>query len=309
MRRTREALTILNQGGDMGYRTRSPHRYQNGGFLAETRFLLSGFLPVVLLVGGSLILTSGIALAQTAQLSGTVRDEQGAVIRAAQVSVTKTDSGAEHSVATGDLGVFVLPFLPPGPYQVTAKAAGFKTTVRQGITLQTGQLLQLDIVLAVGPIQEAVTVSGDTPLLQTESGTVSTAVDRNFVADLPLNGRSFSALYLLAPGVQPTSGPGQYSVNGQRDVANQYSVDGVSANYGVYITATLASTASGGQPATSSTGGTNSLLSVDALQEFQLQTSSYAPEYGRTAGAQVEVVSRSGTIGFRLPAQRGAGRQ
>jgi hypothetical protein len=247
-----------------------------------------------------IVLFSRNANCQTGQLSGTVRDQQGAVIRGAQVTATKTDSGVERSSTTDDAGVFVLPFLSPGLYQVTVKASGFMTTVRQGITVQTGQLPQLDFVLSIGSKRESVTVQGDAPLVQTESGSVSTVIDRNFVADLPLNGRSFSALYLLIPGVQPTpsTDEGQYSVNGQRATSNQYSVDGVSANYGVYFTATLASTAAGGLAGTSSTGGTNSLLSVDALQEFQVQTSSYAPEYGRTAGTQVEIVSRSGTNTF-----------
>jgi hypothetical protein len=138
--------------------------------------------------------------------------------------------------------------------------------------------------------------------VETESGTVSTVVDRTFVEDIPLNGRSFQTLILLTPGVVavPTAldNQGQFSVNGQRADANYFTVDGVSANFGVTGFFPLLQSAGGALPALTASGGTNSLVSVDALQEFRIQTSSFAPEFGRTPGGQISIVTRAGTNAF-----------
>ena len=139
-------------------------------------------------------------------------------------------------------------------------------------------------------------------LVNTESGAVSTVIDRTFVDNLPLNGRSFQTLISLTPGVVLTPSvyddQGQFSVNGQRTTANYFTVDGVSANFGVTGYIAMVETASGALPALSASGGTNSLVSVDAMQEFRIQTSSFAPEFGRTPGAQISIVTRSGTNAF-----------
>src|SRR5262249_50438118 len=143
---------------------------------------------------------------------------------------------------------------------------------------------------------------GGTPLVNTESATVSTVVDRTAVENLPLNGRSFQTLIMLTPGVVVTTtnlaDQGQFSVNGQRADANYFSVDGVSANFGVTGFFPLGQTAGGALPALSPSGGTNSLVSVDAMQEFRVQTSSFAPEFGRTPGGQISIATRSGTNAF-----------
>ena len=127
-------------------------------------------------------------------------------------------------------------------------------------------------------------------------------IDRTFVENLPLNGRSFQTLIMLTPGVVLTAttfnDQGQFSVNGQRADANYFTVDGVSANFGVTGYFPMVQTASGALPALSASGGTNSLVSVDAMQEFRIQTSSFAPEFGRTPGGQISIVTRSGTNAF-----------
>ena len=127
-------------------------------------------------------------------------------------------------------------------------------------------------------------------------------MDRTFVENLPLNGRSFQTLIMLTPGVVVTAtafdDQGQFSVNGQRADANYFTVDGVSANFGVTGYIAMVQTASGALPALSASGGTNSLVSVDAMQEFRIQTSSFAPEFGRTPGGQISIVTRSGTNAF-----------
>jgi hypothetical protein len=138
--------------------------------------------------------------------------------------------------------------------------------------------------------------------VNTESATVSTVIDRTFVDNLPLNGRSFQTLIMLTPGVVLTAAAfddqGQFSVNGQRADANYFTVDGVSANFGVTGYIPLVQAAGGALPALSAQGGTNSLVSVDAMEEFRIQTSSFAPEYGRTPGGQISIVTRSGTNQF-----------
>ena len=142
------------------------------------------------------------------------------------------------------------------------------------------------------------------PLVNTEPATVSTVVDRTFVENLPLNGRSFQTLIMLAPGVVLTAtafdDQGQFSVNGQRADANYFTVDGVSANFGVTGYGPLVQSRWGARcAALSAAGGTNSLVSVDAMQEFRIQTSSFAPEFGRLSpGGQISIATRSGTNSF-----------
>src|SRR5262249_15077822 len=140
------------------------------------------------------------------------------------------------------------------------------------------------------------------PLVNMQSGTVSTIVDRTFVENLPLNGRSFQSLITMTPGVVLTpatsTSPGRFSVNGQRSDANYFMVDGVSANVGVQLGTALGVPGAGATPGLSAQGGTNSLVSVEALQEFKIQSSAYAPEFGRTPGGQISIVTRSGTNQF-----------
>jgi hypothetical protein len=164
-------------------------------------------------------------------------------------------------------------------------------------------MLVINFQLKVGRRTQTVTVSAESPVLNTTDTSVGTVVDRQFVSDIPLNGRTFQTLIDLAPGVQinqTTSGDqGQFSVNGQRNNANYFTVDGVSANVGSWNFPGLYGQASAGSlPATNIQGGFNNLVSVDALQEFQILTSSFAAEYGRSPGGQVILVTRSGTNRF-----------
>jgi hypothetical protein len=155
--------------------------------------------------------------------------------------------------------------------------------------------------LPLGALHEIVTVEGGASLVNTESASVSTVVDRQFAENLPMNGRSFQSLIDLTPGVVITGSngydDGQFSVNGQRSDSNYWMVDGVSANIGISA-ANPSSGLAGSLGSFSVLGGTNSLVSVDALQEFRIQTSNFAPEFGRTPGAQISIVTRSGTNRF-----------
>ena len=238
------------------------------------------------------------AYAQNARLSGLVLDQSKAAVGSARVSVTNLATGIERETLSNSDGAYALASLAPGKYHVSVRAAGFSAAERD-LALEVEQNARLDFALTVGSEQQSVTVTGDAPLLTTEDASVSTVVNRNFVGNLPLNGRSVQALVELAPGIVPAAaGPnnmGQYSVNGGRADANYYTIDGVSANFGSSVSINPASSYNGSTPAFGSTGGSNNLVSLDALQEFRIQTSSYAPEFGRSPGAQISLVTRSGT--------------
>ncbi len=237
--------------------------------------------------------------AQNAGLSGTVTDPAKAVVVGAGVTATRVDTRLEHSTVTNSSGIYQFPELPPGRYEIQVKAAGFQTSVRQDLDLHVSDRVTLDFELKVGSTTETVTIAGVADLVNTSDASVGTLVNHDFVANMPLNGRSFQSLITLTPGVTvaaaASGAPGQFSVNGQRADSNYFTLDGVSANVGVASGgSTLAGSAgSGVQP--SAGGGFNNLVSLDAMEEFKVQTSTFSPEYGRTPGGQIAIVTRSGT--------------
>jgi Carboxypeptidase regulatory-like domain len=240
------------------------------------------------------------AQSATATLTGTIVDDSHAVVADVEVSVVDVATGFERTTRTSDRGEFVLSLLPPARYQLTALRDGFAPLQVSDVVLNVNDRIALALTLSVAKVGEAVTVVAEPSRVRTSSA-VSTVIDRQFVENLPLNGRSFQSLITLAPGVVtvPTSSAagGQMSVNGQRASANSFSVDGVSANIGAYPGTTGPQTG-GNTPGLTVSGTTQSLLSVDALQEFKIQTSTYAAEYGRQPGGQISIVTRSGTNQF-----------
>jgi hypothetical protein len=243
-----------------------------------------------------------ILIAQTGAITGVVHDTSEAVIPKARITAKNLDTGAERAETAGDDGSYLLPALPPGRFTIEARAAGFTTLIKTGVKLDVAQTARIDFVLRPGALEQAVTVNAATSIIKTDSATVSTVIDRQFIENLPMNGRSFQSLIALTPGVVMTRASfgeqGQFSVNGQRANANYFTIDGVSANIGVSAGLTLVQSASGSLPGLGASGGTNTLVSVDALQEFRVQTSGYAPEYGRMPGAQITILTRSGTNQF-----------
>ena len=241
---------------------------------------------------------SATAQSSSATLSGIVIDEAGAVVPAVEITVFNLDTALLRHGVTNDTGSFVIPVLPPARYNVTVQRPGFTPVEVRNVTLNTGDQLSLRIKLKVGQIGESVTTIAEFSEVR-NSPSVSTVIDRDFVSNLPLNGRSFQSLFELAPGVvisrSTFSEQGQFSVNGQRANANYFMVDGVSANIGVSAGAAPGQAAVGSLPALTATGTTSNLVSVDSLQEFKIQTSTYAPEFGRTPGAQISIITSSGT--------------
>ena len=258
-------------------------------------------IPVVLfvMVTGPIIWLVPNASAQsaTAILTGIVLDPEGAVVPDVNITVTNVETSLQRRTTTDKAGYFIVSWLPAARYVVTAQRQGFATARIEDLVLSVNDQRPLTIRLKIGEISESVTVEGAS-LIQTESAAVSTVVNHQFVENLPLNGRSFGSLIELTPGVVLTRSnsaeQGQFSINGQRANANYFMVDGVSGNVGAVSNQALAGTI----PTVSVLGGMNNLVSVDALQEFRVQSSTYSAEFGRMPGAQVSVITRSGTNQF-----------
>jgi len=238
------------------------------------------------------------AQTETGTIRGSVIDPSGAVVPNARVRLLDIDRETQSVVATGNTGLYTFAGIRPGHYRMEVEKSGFRLVRLTGITVNVQNNLEQNFKLAIGSATEAITVAANAENLNTTDATVSTLVDNRFVENMPLNGRSFSALINLTPGVVlvPTNffEEGQFSVNGQRPDANYFMVDGVSANLGTPVSS-FGQGGTGQLPATNAFGGFSNLVSLDALQEFRIQTSTFAPEFGRTPGAQVSVVTKSGT--------------
>jgi hypothetical protein len=241
-----------------------------------------------------------VAQTETATISGLITDDTGAVVPGAEVKLQSVDRGSAITATTNNAGIYVFASVHPGPYQLTVHKPGFKQVDFLGLIVNVQDHIEQNFRLQVGSVAESVTVEASAATINTTDATVSTVVDRNFAENLPMNGRSFQTLINLTPGVVLTpitaggTDSGQFSVNGQRASANYWMVDGVSANVGSSTSGSEGQMPAGAAGTTSVLGGTNSLVSVDALQEFRIQTSTFAPEFGRTPGAQISIVTRSG---------------
>lgn len=245
-----------------------------------------------------------VARAQSteATLSGEVVDPSGKVIPHAAIEILNEATGVHYSGETNDIGIYTISILPPGQYRVQVSKNGFKTIIKPRIVLNVQSAIALNFTLPLGAASETVTVEAGTSEIDTTDASVSTVIDQRFVESLPLNGRSFQDLISSTPGVVTQSpqagvgsGFGDFSINGQRTESNYYTVDGVAANiaagngYGTTGPAT-----SGSSPGATALGTTQSLISVDALEEFRVQSSTYSAEYGRSPGGQISMESRSG---------------
>src|ERR1700722_3681646 len=252
----------------------------------------------------AIVLCSPILRAQStnASITGRVTDPSEALIVGANDAAVSSGTSFRYEAVTNASGEYYLTNLPPGSYRLEIEKTGFKKLIKPDVTLHVQDALEINFEMTLGPASQSVTVEAGAPLVNTESGTVSTVIDPHFVDNIPLNGRSLQTLIVLTPGVvvTPTTfdDQGQFSVNGQRPDANYFMVDGVSANFGVTGYTPLVQAAGGALPALSVNGGTNSLVSVDAMQEFRIQTSSFAPEFGRTPGGQISIATRAGTNDF-----------
>ena len=260
----------------------------------RSRLILSSWCLILLLVFPSR------AQSPAGMINGIVTDPAGGMVAGAEVLVVNDVTHVQYIAKTNSEGIYVVLNIPPGPYLIQVSKVGFKTIIKPDIIVHIQDALAINFALPLGSVSETVTIEGGAPLVNAESGSVSTVIDRQFVDNLPMNGRSFNTLLQLTPGVvvapSNINSPGQYSIAGQRTGANNFTVDGVSANFGVQPGITAGGGSGLGQTqAFSGLGGTSSLVSADDLQEFRIETSSFAPEFGRQPGGQVMLTTRGGT--------------
>jgi hypothetical protein len=225
--------------------------------------------------------------------SGTVTDSSGAVIPGAQISILNVATGITRAVRADAAGSYTAPNLLPGIYEMTASAPGFATEVRSGTTLTVGATQVLNLIMRVGTMTEKIEVTGEAPDLQLATSSISAVVNSTTVRELPLNGRSWSDLATLQPGVVAVRTDRKLDVlrgfgadaaiSGARPQQNSYRLDGINVN-----------DHTNGAPG-SVLGGN---LGVDAVEEFSVLTSNYSAEYGRTSGGVVNASTRSGTNQF-----------
>jgi len=242
-------------------------------------------------------------------INGLVLDPSNKVIGGADILVINDATAMKYSGKTNGDGIYIVPNLPPGSYRLQVSKVGFKTLIKPDIVLNIQDALSINFTLPVGAVFEIVTVEGGASMINTTDASVSTVVDQSYLKNMPLNGRSFQDLILLTPGavtqtpqasLSSFSGLGQtgeFSVNGQRPESNYYTVDGVSANVGAAAGYVMNSGAgvSGSLPGATTLGTTQSLVSVDDLQEFRVQSSTYSSEYGRNPGGQFAFETKSGS--------------
>jgi hypothetical protein len=236
-----------------------------------------------------LVLASALHSQTLGTVTGEVRDGSGAVVTGAVVMVHNAGTNAIRTVTTNDEGQYTVPALVPGTYDVRVEKSGFKTATRPAFDLQVQQTARIDIALELGQVSEVVEVSGTSALLTTENATVGTVIEQRRITDLPLNGRNFLSLVALSPNVTYGFAPAAQasgrqggtragitmSLAGARATWSNYTLDGITntdINFNLYIV----------------------LPSVEALQEFKVQTGIYPAEFGRAAG-QVNVSTKGGS--------------
>ena len=246
-------------------------------------------LKSVLVLAVFAILSASAVYAQTfGEITGRVTDPSGAVVPAASLTLTNVNTNAVRNAVTTEAGAYSFPSVPPGLYRVKTEVPGFKAWVSEPFELQVQQTVRLDVGLQVGQTSETVEVAANSNLLQSETATVGTVIENKIVAELPLNGRNYLNLVALSPNVNVLSpsagqagsrqggdrGATSISTGGQRIFFNYYTLDGVNntdPNFNTYV----------------------ALPSIDAIQEFKVQTGVYPAEYGH-ASTQVNVLTKSG---------------
>ena len=222
-------------------------------------------------------------LAGSATITGALTDPSGASVPGASVVARNTSTGMEHASETNDAGVYVAPFLPPGPYELRASKVGFGTVLRKDLVLQVGQTLTINFSMSVQTTQTEVTVTGEAPLVDTEKTEVSQVIDANSVSNLPIAGRRWDAFVLLTPNVTTDGTSGLVSYRGISGLYNSNTVDGANNNQAFFSEAR---------------GRANSgayVYSMDSMQEYQVSASNYSAELGQAAGGVVNAVTKSGT--------------
>ncbi len=255
------------------------------------RLAIAGRLTILC---GLIVCTQANAQVTTGSISGVVKDVSGAVIPEVAVVIKNLDTGLTRTVTSDASGRYQAPSLTLGNYEIQAQVSGFRTEVRSGIQLTVGREAVVDFTLAVGDVTQSVQVTGEAPMIDTTSASITGLVDESTIRDMPLNGRSFDQLVLLqagsigarrstSPGGSVLSGGARVSIAGARPLQNTFLLDGTDVN-----------DYRGAMPGSAA----GVFLGVDTVREFRVLTSSYNAEYGRSAGGTITAVTKSGTNDF-----------
>ena len=239
-----------------------------------------------------LSLTASVRADVTGRISGTVKDTSGAVVAGAKVTATNAQTGWKQAAVTDAEGVYGLLALPPGEYDIEIQSGGFKDYRQTGLTIEVNTSLRVDVALQVGNVMEKVTVSAGAVHVETENTQLGEVIGGTKMTTIPLNGRSYTDLLALQPGVVPISSgqyspsspsgnlnAGGFSVGGQRETANGFMVNGGNVEEGT-------------------NNGTAIIPNLDSIAEFRIITNSFDAEYGNYSGGQINAITKSGTNQF-----------
>ena len=224
----------------------------------------------------------------TVQIAGSVQDTSGASVPDAVITATQTLTGLKRSAVSGAEGLYIIPQLPVGPYQLTVEKSGFKTYIQRGIDLQVGDDPQIKVTLAIGEVSERVEVNADTVMVQTTQTSASTLIDQRRIVDLPLNGRQATQLIILAGAAAPSGNGGAV---GSKNYPSAVSLAVGGGNFINYLM-------DGADNEDVFTNVNQPFPFPDALQEFSVETSVTSATHGLHPGATVNVVTKSGTNHF-----------
>ena len=256
-------------------------------------------VPAVLAI---LIFGGPVWAQRSAYISGRVLDPSGAAVPDAGITVVNEESGFRRAASTATDGTYFVASLESGVYKVTVRKDGFIGMIRFDVRVGLLEPARVDFNLIVGAVQETITVEGTAPLIGQEDPAIGARVFRDDIERVPLNGRGLLGLLEFSPGTNVTPATrgeaGQFTANGQRPNANYFMVDGASANNGVSAGGLAAQTTGGTLPALSAFGSLDSLLPVEAVDEFRVHTSNPANDLGRLPGASIAITSRSGSNDF-----------
>jgi hypothetical protein len=247
----------------------------------STLFLLT-LLAAVWLTGAAWGQATG-----SGTINGTVTDPKAAAVPEAGVMIHNVDTGIDRAVTTTEVGLYSAPFLQPGRYEITVTKAGFSKLLRKDIILQVGQTLTIDLQLGLQATTEAVTITAETPIIDTEKTEMSQVVTQSQKDNLPLAGRRWESFALLTPNVTTDGGTGLVSYRGISGLYNASAVDGTNNNQAFF---------SEGKGRTAT--GVPYVYSMDSIQEFQVTSSNYSAELGQAAGGVVNAVTKSGANDF-----------
>ncbi len=258
--------------------------------------------PLVAVLLAYLVCSSPGLAQRSAYIHGRVWDPSQANVPQAAITIVNQESGFRHTTQTASDGTYAVGSLESGIYKVTVRKDGFRTMIRFNVKVTLLEAARVDFALTVGAVQETITVEDTAPLFGQEDAAIGVRIFREDIQRVPLNGRGVLGLLELSPGTNVTPATrgeaGQFTANGQRPNANYFTVDGVSANTGVTAGGLPAQATGGVLPAMSAFGSLDSLLPVEAVDEFRVQTSNAMSELGRLPGANVALTSRSGSNEF-----------